>query len=295
MGVDRSSFAEVSFWRTDFASESLGSLMNALALSDRGVLAPQSFVDEQGLTVGDTLRLEVMTYGQENEFVFEIVETFDLFPTWHPDWGPLFVGNLDHLFEQLGTELPASVWLELDPAAEPDQVKAELGLLNPDSFVQQPVYSDIGLEQRRPERQGLFGVFSVGFIAAAFLATLGFFLYALFSLQRRTIELCTLQSMGLSFGQMSGYIAWEHAFLMLAGLGIGTLLGVVVSNWWIPLFRAGTDAWARVVPVYVHIGWPAMLGVYSLFGFLLVAVLALAAIAARRVRVSEAVKLMETA
>jgi putative ABC transport system permease protein len=295
MGVDRSRFAQVSFWRADYASESLGSLMNALALSDRGVLAPQGFLDEHGLAVGDSLRLEVMTYGQENEFVFEIVQAFDLFPTWHPDWGPLFVGNLDHLFEQLGTELPASVWLDIDPAADLERVKAELATLNPDSFIQQPLYREIAVEQGRPERQGLFGVFSVGFIAAAVLAALGFLLYAIFSLQRRTIELCTLQSMGLSFGQMSGYIGWEHAFLMLVGLGIGTLLGIAVSRWWIPLYRAGTDAWARVVPVYVSIGWPAMRGVYALFGLLLVAVLALAVIASRRVRVSEAIKLMETA
>ena len=101
--------------------------------------------------------------------------------------------------------------------------------------------------------------------------------------------------MGLSFGQMSGYIGWEHAFLMFVGLAIGTLLGVIVSTWWIPLFRAGTDAWSRVVPVCVSIGWPAILGVYALFGLLLVAVLALAVIASRRVRVSKAIKLMETA
>ena len=86
------------------------------------------------------------------------------------------MGNLNYLFEQLGTELPASVWVGLDPTADPERVKADLAVLNPDSFVQQPLYSDVAVEQGRPERQGLFGVFSVGFISAAFLATLGFFL-----------------------------------------------------------------------------------------------------------------------
>ena len=47
-------------------------------------------------------------------------------------------------------------------------------------------------EQRKPERQGLFGVLSVGFLAAALLTVLGFFFYALFSFRRRFIELGTL-------------------------------------------------------------------------------------------------------
>ena len=43
--------------------------------------------------------------------------------------------------------------------------------------------------QKRPERQGLFGLLSVGFIASALLTVLGFLLYAMFSFHRRFIEM----------------------------------------------------------------------------------------------------------
>lgn len=64
-------------------------------------------------------------------------------------------------------------------------------------------------EQRKPERQGLFGLLSVGFVTAALLTVLGFILYALFSFRRRFIELGMLRAVGLSAQQMTALLASE--------------------------------------------------------------------------------------
>lgn len=293
MGVDRATLAQVAFWRADFAEDSLGTLMNALAVTHNGVLLPRSYMEEKALDVGDTIRLRVRTYGQETELGLTVAGSFDLFPTWNPKWGPLFVGNLDYLFEQLGTELPPSVWLKVDPLAEPDRVKEDLLRLNPHSIVVQPLFDRVAAERQRPERQGLVGIFSVGFLSAVLLAALGFALYTLFSFRRRSIELGTLLSVGMSFSQMTGYLAWELLFLVLVGLACGTWLGIVVSELWIPHFRVGDVALAEALPLYVHIDWPAVLGVYAVFGLLLIAVLVMSVLTVRRFRMSDAVKLVE--
>lgn len=293
MGVDRATLAQVAYWRQDFADDSLGTLMNALAVMGNGVLVPRSFLGEHGLNVGDPVRLSVRTYGQETELVLNIVGSFDLFPTWNPKWGPLFVGNLDYLFEQLGTELPATLWLKADPAVDPAQVKEALQRLNPHSVVVQPLFDRIAAEQQRPERQGLVGIFSVGFLSAALLAALGFTLYTVFSFRRRSIELGTLQSIGMSFWQMTGYLAWELFFLVLVGLVGGTWLGTTVSRLWIPHFRVGDIALSAALPLSVQVAWLPIYGVYALFGLLLVAVLTLSAITIRQFRISDAVKMVE--
>jgi putative ABC transport system permease protein len=44
IGVDRLDFSKVAFWRKDFASASLGALMNSLAVQQDGVLVPQEFM-----------------------------------------------------------------------------------------------------------------------------------------------------------------------------------------------------------------------------------------------------------
>ena len=114
LGVDRADFARSAFWRRDFAAQRLGTLMNNLAVTPNGVLIPSEFAGRLGLRTGDTINVTVITGGQRNPLPMKIVGTFDLFPTWYPEQdGPLFVGNLNYLFEEAGNQYPYEVWLNL--------------------------------------------------------------------------------------------------------------------------------------------------------------------------------------
>jgi putative ABC transport system permease protein len=295
IGIDRVDFAQVAFWRQDFAPRSLGALMNELAIHSNGVLVPRSFMGQHALRVGDTFRLSVNTIGKTTDMDMKIVGGFDMFPTWYAAQdGPLFVGNLDYLFEQAGGEYPYDVWLKTDRNADYEQIVDEargLGLyvLDWDAPLER-----VAKEERRPERQGLFGLLSVGFVAAALLTVLGFLLYALFSFRRRFIELGILRAVGLSSGQMTAFLAWELAFLILIGMGAGTGLGIWVSRLFIPYLQIGPGAAAQTPPFVVLIAWPAIVRIYVLFGGLFVAALVGLAALLLRMKIFQAVKLGET-
>ncbi|MEJ5309672.1 MAG: FtsX-like permease family protein [Anaerolineae bacterium] len=292
MGIDRAEFAQIAFWRTDFATESLGGLMNALAVTRNGVLVPRSFMNEQALMLGDSIRVTVSTYGQSNEMDLKIVGHFELFPTWYPSEGPLFVGNLDYLFENAGGQFPYSVWLKAAPNAD----YATLGktALSGHPLDWKAAAVDILAEQQLPERQGLFGLLSVGFAAAAVLTVLGFLLYALFSFRRRFIEFGVLRAVGLSGTQMTAFLAWELAFLILTGGALGTGLGAFVSKFFIPFLQIGVDEASRIPPYSVDIAWSAIFRVYALFGLLFVVALIILVVMLRRMKIFQAIKLGET-
>jgi putative ABC transport system permease protein len=268
-------------------------MMNALALTRNGVLVPAESMREHALLVGDNIRVIVTTYRQSNELDLTIVGAFDLFPTWYPSEGPLFVGNLDYLFEQAGGLFPYSVWL--NGAADADyEYLADDGLTNKYLDWSAPTL-DIAVEQRLPERQGLFGLLSVGFAAAAVLTVLGFLLYALFSFRRRFIEFGVLRAVGLSAQQMISFLGWELAFLILMGGGLGTVLGGWVSAFFIPFLQVGVDETSRIPPYVVDVAWSAIFQIYVLFGILFVVALVALIVMLRRMRIFEAVKLGETA
>jgi putative ABC transport system permease protein len=124
---------------------------------------------------------------------------------------------------------------------------------------------------------------------------LGFFLYALFSFQRRFIELGMLRAIGLSAGQMTSFLAWELAFLILTGLVVGTLLGVLVSNMFIPALQVGAGLEAQIPPYQVMIAWPAIFRIWMLFAAMFVVSLVVLAALLMRMRIFQAVKLGETA
>jgi putative ABC transport system permease protein len=228
----------------------------------------------------------------------KVVGGFDLFPTWYPgdpEEGPLFVGNLDNLFERAGGQFPYDVWLKTNPTVDYNQVADGVRNLNLAVLDWKAPLLKVYQEQRRPERQGLFGLLSVGFGAAALLTVLGFLLYALFSFRRRFIELGMLRAIGLSAGQMTAFLAWELAFLILIGLGAGTGLGAWVSGLFIPYLQVGAGPSARIPPFLVEIAWPAIFRIYALFGLLFVVALAVLAVLLLRMKIFQAVKLGETA
>ncbi len=283
MGVDRYDFADIAYWRDDFAPDDLMTLMNELAFNPDGVLVPFDLMEELSLQIDDTVRVTVHTYGFSTVVDMRIVGGFDLFATWVPDDGPLFVGNLDYFFEQAGAPFPYRVWVRTDPSET----------LTIDDFWRTP-QALIDNVQQGPERQGLFGLLSVGFIAAAILTVLGFLLYVLFSFRRRFIEMGVLRAVGLSAVQMVGLLAWELIFLTLMGGLIGTALGGLASMGFIPNLQVDTGPTSGVPPILVEIAWSQVFRIYVLFGLLFVVALSALAFILRRMRIFQAIKLGET-
>jgi putative ABC transport system permease protein len=295
IGIDRLDFPLVSFWRDDFANESLGGLMNRLAVDGANVLVSRVFLEQNGIKVGDILRLVVYTYGEPHRLELRVAGSVELFPTWYPEKdGPLFVGNLDYLYEQAGNEFPYQVLLKTDPNI--DFVKfstvgvSKIGatLLNWDAT---PIV--IQKEQERPERQGLFGLLFIGFAAAAILTVISFLLYVLFSFQRRFVELGVLRASGLSAGQMTAYLTWELVMFILFGGGIGTGLGVWASKLFIPYLQIGADTTARIPPFKVLIAWNEIFLIYAVFSALFLVTLVILGVILRRMKIFQAIKLGE--
>lgn len=314
LGIDRLTFPSAAYWQRDFASEQLGVLMNELAANPTGVLVPNDLLAGQKLKVGDTLRLGITTgvAGQSVPMEAPVVGAFDLFPTWYPDEGIMIVGNLEELFLRSGAEYPYEVWLGTTQDADPesiayavrgfsilldqqaDQSKLVQNGLNTIVRDWSAAELNIRAEQRRPERQGLFGLLSVGFIASALLTVLGFLLYALFSFRRRFIEMGMLRAIGLSVRQMTALLAAELAFLVLLGIGVGTALGVFASRLFVPFLQIGASAQSQYPPFQIEIAWLSIAQVYALFALLFVAALAVLSSLLLRMKIFQAIKLGET-
>jgi putative ABC transport system permease protein len=314
VGIDRLSFPETAYWQRDFADRSLLAMMNELGANFNGVLVPSRLLQEEGLEIGDTFMLGVKNGlpGQSIPLELRIVGTFELFPTWYPSEGSFFVGNLDYLFLSAGAEYPHEVWMRTRPGTDPEQVvygvrgysimldqKADQSRLvtnGLNTFVGDWLSAGnlILTEQQRPERQGLFGLLSVGFIASALLTVLGFMLYALFSFRRRFIEMGMLRAIGLSVGQMVRLLAAELASLILLGIGAGTLLGILASQLFVPFLQIGADAAAQYPPFKITIAWGSILEIYGLFIVLFAAALVVLSTILVRMKIFQAVKLGET-
>lgn len=295
LGIDRIDFPRVAFFRNDFIDgDSLGGMMNRLATTRNAILVTSTFLQRFNLNIGDTVRLNVGAAGDFADIEFAVAGIIDLFPTYYPDSGALFIANLDYVHEGLGGQYPYNVWLETDPAVPTDEVVAGVRQLGIQVVTAEDASQQIIEAQTRPERQGVFGLLSVGFFAAAVLTVLGFLVYAVVSFQRRYIELGMLRAIGLSAPQMAGYLASEQALTVLSGMGLGTGIGVLASFLFIPFLQVGFGSSAQVPPFIVQIAWDQLLNIYAVFGLMFVVAVLVLIILLMRMKVFEAVKLGET-
>ncbi|MBC8076972.1 MAG: FtsX-like permease family protein [Chloroflexales bacterium] len=295
LGVDRADIGGVvgSGFRSDYARESLGGTMNLLADDPAAVLVSRNYAAKYGIRIGDKVTLAMGDVGKTQSVSFVVVGSIGLFPTLYPEDAPFFIGNLDYAFEQQGGQYPYEVWTKVAPGTTPGAVLNETSLRGLRVLKQEYAYDLIVAELLRPERQGVFGLLSIGFLAAAFLTVLGFLFYSVLSFRRRFVELGMLRAIGLSVSQMAALLTCEQGLIIGLGMGIGTLLGVTASNLFIPFLQVRAGVHPQTPPFIVQIAWDQIGIIYAIFGGMLVLAIIITMILLGRMRVFQAVKLGE--
>ncbi len=295
IGIDRADLGPVIFWRPDFASYRLGYLTNALALQQDSVLVSRGFLEQRALEIGDLLELDIRSGGEVFKINLQIVGSLEYFPRWYPEEdGPLFVGNLDFFFEQAQQELAHRVIARVEPDFNPKAFSRALFDRGATGVLIEEPTTRIEREQSRPERQGLFGLLSIGFITSSLATMIGFLLYTVFSYRRRYVELGILRAIGLSQASMMLSVAWELGLLIVIGLLLGVGIGLAVSVLYIPYMQFVSSLEGVVPPYVITMAWTEIAQIVALFvgTFLLIMIILLLVL--RRMRIFQAVKLGES-
>jgi putative ABC transport system permease protein len=273
MGIDRKEFPQVAFYRDDFADQSLGALMNALAQDPMGVIVPKSMLKEIGLKVGDQLNADIAVIDQSTSLQLTIVGTYDYFPTVFPDQKPTLILNLESLFSDPEGVVGYDVWVGVRPNTNMELLRYQMrNMISPDRGVvevQGNAFDDMEKTLEQPERVGLFGILNVGFIATGLMPGIGFVLYSYASLRRRFIQLGILQAIGLSVKQLIGYLALEQFLLMGIAIGCGAGIGLLTSNMFVPFLQISASGSIPIPPFQVLIGWTESAWLSIVFGLIL--------------------------
>ena len=285
-GVDPIPFAKTVWWRSDFSLHHLNSMMNALAGDERALLADQSyFGDELLLRPGDPLTIRF----SQTDLDFYIAGWIDDFPTHYPERGPYVVANLDYVHRNIGE----SPWDILGVPAGDNQAPEiadaiwELSI----DLLRYNVAQNLIQDSRADATQtGTFGILTVGFIISTLLTLLGFLLYSFLSFRRRLQEFGVLRAMGLSVRQMINLFMFENGFLIGMGTLVGTLLGILTGNLFIPFLQLSADQFADTPAFVIETAWGDIAKIFLVLGVVLAVAVPVSIWMLRRIRIHEAMK-----
>jgi len=256
MGIDRLDFPRVAYWRSDYAPQPLGALMNQLAVYQDGILIPREALAATGLKIGDKIRLSVSVEYDRMPMEFTIAGVYDYFPTvFVNDDRAALIANLDYIYERAGTILPYDVWLRTAPGLQSKRLQDEVETLGIVISHVRDLRSMTSDDALRLERVGVFGMLSIGFLAASLLSILGLLMFISASLVSRLQRFAVLRAIGFSVNQLMTVVTLEFVTVILYGVGGGSLLGVVMSFLFVPYFQLTEDPSLPIPPFKAEIAW----------------------------------------
>lgn len=290
-GIDTETFADVAFWRDDYASRPLADLIARLNATPDSLLLAREIMQEAGLVEGDTAVLSVRQNTSVVQVEMVIVGSFDQFPTWVPATQelPPAVGELSDYEARAGVALTSSLLFEADDSdTDLLQTRADFNRLGISASAPRSPEDLIERAQLRPARQGVFGLLTVSFVLSVALTVVGFVFYALFGFTRQLTELGVLRALGLPSAGLSRLVAFDLALLSLTGVGCGAVAGLAMARWYLP---ALVDSPTGSAPQLIQeIDWQAALGITLLLSAVLTASALALTVVLRRVRLFEAIK-----
>ncbi|HEY95012.1 MAG TPA: ABC transporter permease [Dehalococcoidia bacterium] len=231
------------------------------------VLASRSFVERNGISENDVIRISFSGY----HLYVSVTEIIDYFPSLDPDSGGFIIANIDRLFNarnrQPGNSIyPNEVWLDLpDDSTQRDSV---LDSIRGTTLNAKNIYDREAMiaDMKDDPLAGAAwkGVLLIALLGVVLISSLGFLVYSYLSAQARQLDFAVLRAIGFSQKQIFGFLAFEQLVIIILGLALGAITGERLSTIMMPFLQL-TEQGSKVLPPFVlGIDWVTIGITYSI-------------------------------
>ena len=245
---------------TGFVSQPVAVVAAALpnggpAATTLPVAVTDRYLQESGAAVGDRLRLSPVGSGSATSRSWRPSRRSrpSTCARWTP-WSPIC------------PTVQLTAWSPGEPIGSVDEYWLGLGIegAGAEPLLRAPPLEVSGyasLDQRIDRRTtdppaiGTLGAMSIGFVAAAVFATIGFAVSASISARERANEFATLRALGLSRRQLGRWLASEQVLVGVTGLVLGLAIGLAMSAFLLPQISLTQRGEAIFPPLEVTYPW----------------------------------------
>ncbi|WP_195572840.1 ABC transporter permease [Paenibacillus sp. 1001270B_150601_E10] len=289
MGIDNVDFAKVAWLREDMFPVHPYKYLDALGkYTESGVIISSNAAKKYQLKPGDSISISLSDHMVD----FMIVAVLPYWPTQYPDQAPFFIANLDYIFDQSSIQ-PYEVWLKMKDGAKLAPVIESLQKEGIELASVTDVRSELIAQSKHPSRGGVFGILSMGFLISITVSLIGYLLYWFFNLSSRVVQFGVLRAMGLSKGQLTGMLLLEQLFTAGLSIGLGVVIGKIVSYLFLPFLQGAESAQMQVPPFRIIFDSRDTLQLYFVVLVMMILGASMLFMHIRRLRVHQAVKMGE--
>lgn len=288
MGIDNVDFIKVGWFREDLYPVHPQFYLANLGAAEHAAIIPSSVAEQYQLKLED-----IVSIGFPDGMIdFTVVGILPYWPSQYPDQSPFVITNLDYIYDQLPI-MPYEVWLKMKPDALLAPAVEELQKAGIELASARDVRNELVIQGKHPTRGGVFGILSLGFLVSVIITLAGYVLYWFFNLSGRVVQFGVLRAMGLSRKQLTGMLLLEQLFTAGLAIGLGVLIGKVVSKLFLPFLQTAENVAETVPPFRVIFEAKDTNQLFIVVGFMMLIGAALLFLHIRRLKVHQAVKMGE--
>jgi putative ABC transport system permease protein len=296
MGIESKQFGETLWFRDKLLGTHINRYLNLMANSPTAFLVSNSFKERFKVKVGDSIYVK---WG-DNDYMQGIIYAFvDYWPSFNPyeelsgnETKNLIVANLSYIQSKSRLE-PYEVWLKMEPEATTKQVYdyIENNKLNITDI--KNVKQEIITLKNDPMLQGTNGALTMGFMVTMIICTIGFLIYWILSIQKRTLQFGILRAMGMKFKDIIGMLVCEQVMISGVAIFVGLFIGWLSSKLFIPLLQIVYSSSEQVPPFRITAARGDYIKLYIIiFIMLALCTLTLGRLISR-IKIAQAIKLGE--
>jgi hypothetical protein len=256
------------------------------------IVVSEGFLELTGAAVGDDVSLTTLRAPGGSA---RVVGTVVNFPTVDPQSGEVILidfPTFQMMRYQPGSEIrqPDERWI--DAAGDKIAGVAE-ELAGPwfDSTLLEDRIDRADALKSDPVALGTVGALSLGFVAAAIFAAVGFSVSSVVSARERLGEFGLLRALGLSPRQLAGWLSIDHGVLVAVSLIMGTLVGWLLAWLILPLISITQEATTAIPEVVVVYPWQAIAWLELALVLVLGAIVIVLAVLVRRLGLASLLRL----
>lgn len=264
--------------------------MNTLATDRTGVIVSAQAAEAYNIIPGQEVTLGVQALNTWFEQRVRVLDTIDYFPTLDPNDEEsdfFIIGNIDPIFELVGTALPYDVWLTMSSNAHVENIQTAIRDIDFPVIRFIEPSSTLSAARAEPARRGVLGFLSVGFVASITLTLIAAIIQSTASFRAQSTQLGALRAMGLSGFAVGIYVMILQGLAAISGILAGTSIGIATTVLFLPLL----DFSGGLPPYLVRVAWDEIVIVYGIFAGVLLAVTLILTLVLSREQLANVVRL----
>jgi putative ABC transport system permease protein len=250
MGIISDEFGKIAWYRNGLLPHHINEYLNLMTENPTAFLVSSSLKEKFKIKEGDTISV---AWGTNQSIEGTVYAFIDYWPSFNPSTGKspyLIVANLSYIHERAPIE-PYEVWMSKKPDASSTQIyndienkKLEL------DYIKNPAL-DIVEKKNDPMLQATNGALTLGFIASMLISTIGFLIYWILSIRKRTLHFAIFRAMGLTVKKVIGMLVCEQVMISGVAIFMGIIIGGITSNLFVPLLQMSFSPSEQVPPFKV--------------------------------------------